>query len=71
VEHNFGAVIKIVRRMGSLGGSVVEPLSLAQVMIPGSWDRVPHRAPCLAESLLLPVPLPLLVFPLSVSLSLK
>ena len=31
---------------GHLGGSVVEDLPLAQVMIPGSWDRVPHRAPC-------------------------
>ena len=28
-----------------LGGSVVEHLPLAQVMIPGSWDRVPHQAP--------------------------
>ena len=27
------------------GGSVVEHLPLAQVMIPGSWDRVPCRAP--------------------------
>ena len=25
-----------------LGGSVVE----AQVVIPGSWDQVTHRAPC-------------------------
>ena len=30
----------------SLGGSVVERLPLAQVMIPGSWDPVPHEAPC-------------------------
>ena len=30
---------------GHLGGSVVEHLPLAQVVIPGSWDRVPHRAP--------------------------
>ena len=29
--------------MGHLGGSVVEPM--AQVMIPGSWDRVSHQAP--------------------------
>ena len=27
-----------------LGGSVVEHLPLAQVMIPEPWDRVPHRA---------------------------
>ena len=31
---------------GHLGGSVVEPLPLAQVVIPGSWDRFPHLAPC-------------------------
>ena len=31
--------------MGHLGGSVVEQLPLAQVMILGSWDRVPHRVP--------------------------
>ena len=31
---------------GRLGGSVVEHLPSAQVVIPGSWDRVPHRAPC-------------------------
>ena len=30
---------------GHLGGSVVERLPLAQVMILGSWDQVPHRAP--------------------------
>ena len=29
--------------MEHLSGSVVEPL--AQVVIPGSWDRVPHPAP--------------------------
>ena len=31
---------------GHLGGSVVESLPLAQVVIPGSWDLVLHRAPC-------------------------
>ena len=30
---------------GCPGGSVVERLPLAQAMIPGSWDRVPRRAP--------------------------
>ena len=30
---------------GHLSGSVVERLPLAQVMIPGSWDRVPHQSP--------------------------
>ena len=28
-----------------LGGSVVKHLPLAQVMIAGSWDCVPHQAP--------------------------
>ena len=28
------------------GGSVVECLPSAQGMIPGTWDRVLHRAPC-------------------------
>ena len=29
---------------GLLGGSVIEHLPLAQVVIPGSWDRDPHQA---------------------------
>ena len=28
-----------------LGGSAVEHLPWAQGVTPGSWDRVPHRAP--------------------------
>ena len=31
--------------MGRLGGSMVEHLPLAQGVIMGSWDRIPHRAP--------------------------
>ena len=30
-----------------LGGSAVERLPPAQVVTPGSWDRVPHWAPCM------------------------
>ena len=30
--------------VGRLGGSVVEHLPSAQGVIPGSWDRVLHRA---------------------------
>ena len=37
----------IVGYLGSLGGSMVERLPLAQGMILESWDRVPHRAPCM------------------------
>ena len=47
----------------------VKHLPSAQVMISGSWDGVPHRAPCSAESLLLS--LPLLLPPLVLSLSLS
>ena len=27
-------------------GSAVGRLPLAEGVIPGSWDRIPHRAPC-------------------------
>ena len=37
--------IQEIGRMGCLGGSVVERLPSAQVMILRVWDRVPHRAP--------------------------
>ena len=32
---------------GHLGGSVDEHLPSAQGVIPGSWDPVPRRAPCM------------------------
>ena len=34
---------------------LVKHLPSAQVMVPGSWDRAPSQAPCLAESLLTPL----------------
>ena len=43
---------------GHLGVLMVECLPLAQVMIPGSCDRAPPRAPWSVGSLLLPLPLP-------------
>ena len=49
-----------------LGGSVVERLPSAQVMIPGSWDRALSRAPCsVGVCFSLCLLLPLLVFSLS------
>ena len=35
-----------MQREGRLGGSVLERLPLARVVVPGSRDRVPGRAPC-------------------------
>ena len=51
---------------GTWGAQSVKCLPSAQVMIPGSWDRVPHWAPCSVGRLLLLLPLPLLVLSLSV-----
>ena len=48
-------IIKILARDAWVA-QLVKQLPLAQVMIPASWDRVPHRAPCSAGSLLLPLP---------------
>ena len=39
-------VVKGSRELGPLGGSGVECQPLAQVVIVGSWDRVPHQALC-------------------------
>ena len=47
----------------------VKHLPLAQVMI--SWDQVPLQAPCLAGSLLLPLPLRLRPLVFSPPLTLK
>ena len=55
---NFSPKKKKISVQGHLGGSVVEHLPLAQVMIPGSWDGVSHQAPQ-REPASLPVSLPL------------
>ena len=53
-----GNLLKIGIPRGARVAQLVKRLSLAQVMIPESWDRALHPAPCLVESLLLPLPLP-------------
>jgi len=45
----------------------VKRLPLAQVLIPGAWDRVLHRGPGSVGSLLLPLP----ATPLACALSLS
>ena len=54
---------------GTWVAQLVNCLPSAQVMIPGSWDRAPHRTPCSVGSLLLPLPLLLLLLVLMLSLS--
>ena len=44
--REYGSGLKPDGSQGRLGGSVVERLPSAQVVILGSWDRVPHQAPC-------------------------
>ena len=45
MEFNYFEETKKKKLQEHLGGSVVEHLLLAQVMIPGSWDQVWHQAP--------------------------
>ena len=56
---------------GCLDGSVIERLPSAQVVILGSWDRVPHRAPCMEPALPSACVSASLSLCLSLSLSLK
>ena len=62
--ETYTEMLKTCSWSGRLGGSVVEHLPLAQVVILGSSDRVCIRLP--AGSLLLPLPVSL---PLSLCLS--
>ena len=41
----FHMASKKAKALGHLGGSVVEHLPLAQVLILRSWDQVPHPVP--------------------------
>ena len=66
-----GTVVSSRWKQGWLGGSVVKRLPSAQGVIPESWDQAPLQAPCSARNLLLPLPLPLLVFPLLLAHSLS
>ena len=42
---SFPVTIQKPLLLGHLGGSAVERLTLAQVVIPGSWDQVPYWSP--------------------------
>ena len=46
IQYFNRTTVKTYALVGHQGGSVFECLPLAQVVIPGSWDRVPHQAPC-------------------------
>ena len=46
LADHFGAIQKF-KELGGPGGSAVEHLPSAQVMVLGSWIWVPHRAPCM------------------------
>ena len=39
-------LFKVFAEQGHLGGSGFEHLPLAHVVVPESWNRVPHQAPC-------------------------
>ena len=54
--------------LGAWVAQSIKHLPSAQVMIPGSWDRALHQAPCSVGGLLLPLPLP---NPLAHALSLR
>ncbi|XP_054365653.1 protein YIPF4 isoform X1 [Mirounga angustirostris] len=69
VVGSFEVVSTLIK--GTWVAQLVKRLPLAQVMILESLDRVPHRAPCSAGGLLLPLTLPPLMCSLSFSLSLK
>ena len=45
IQPTYSMKEKTIQTQGPLGGSVVEHLPSAQVMILESWDRVPHQAP--------------------------
>ena len=47
LSSSFYPKVKNENTLGRLGGSVVECLAMAQGMILGFRDRVPHPAPCM------------------------
>ena len=46
-QSQHASTVRKVSLEGHLDDSVDEYLPLAQVVIPGSWDPVPHQAPCM------------------------
>ena len=51
-------ILKIISSCGTWVAQSVKHLSLAEVMIPGSWEGASNHAPCSVRSLLLPLLLP-------------
>nr|XP_054367840.1 uridine diphosphate glucose pyrophosphatase NUDT22 isoform X3 [Mirounga angustirostris] len=46
VHELFSSVLQEICDEGAWVAQMVKRLPSAQVMVPGSWNRVPHRAPC-------------------------
>ena len=55
----YGFPLKYLQILGSLGGTAVWRLPLAQGAILETRDRIPHRAPGAWSLLLLPLPVSL------------
>ena len=74
-HHTLSQVNKCILKKKSYRGTwvaqSVKRLPTTQIMIPGSWDRALHWAPCSAGSLLLPLPLSLPPLTCALSLSNK
>ena len=68
---SMGDGLRKVTKRDAWVAQLVKPLPLAQVMIPESWDRVSHWAPCSVGILLLSLPLTATLPACALSLSLS